>query len=54
MSDMTLIQALFWFAHNKLLQGDQNVLSCLLLKQKPRQHILAPEQERYAMRPLLR
>lgn len=31
---------------NKFLQSDQNMLSCLLLSQKPRQHILAAEERR--------
>jgi hypothetical protein len=35
-------------AHNKFLQSDQIVLSCLLQKaQKPRQHALAAEERRY-------
>lgn len=34
---------------NKPLQSDQNMLTCLLLSQKSRQHILAPEQGRYAI-----
>jgi hypothetical protein len=33
--------------HNKFLQSDQNVLSCLLQKaQKPRQYALAAEERR--------
>jgi hypothetical protein len=35
------------FAHNKFLQTDQIMLSCLLQKaQKPRQHALAAEERR--------
>lgn len=33
--------------HNKFLQSDQSILSCLLLAQKPRQHALAAEERRY-------
>jgi len=36
--------------HNKFLQSDQNILSCLLQKaQKPSQHVWAAEERRYAL-----
>ena len=38
--------------HNKFLQSDQIMLSCLLQKaQKPRQHALAAEEKRYICKP---
>jgi len=33
-------------SHNKVLQTDQNLLSCLSLAQKSRQQILATEERR--------
>jgi hypothetical protein len=34
---------------NKFLQSDKNMLSCLLLAQKPRQHVFAAEERRYVL-----
>lgn len=36
-------------AHNKALQSDQDMLSCLLLAQESRQHVLVAEERRYAL-----
>jgi hypothetical protein len=40
------VNTLFHIATNKALQSEQNTLSCLLLAQKPRQHVLSAEERR--------
>lgn len=41
------MNVIFSSAHNKPFLSDQTMLSYLLLSQKPRQHTLTPERERY-------